>query len=85
MSDYFTEEEMRRALFGGETQISSPVVRGESVTSPLSTQGGNARAAISDPYLPFIRGSAWRILPSGFRVSVTDWFKQYRSINHLDG
>ena len=33
MSDYFTEEEMRRALFGGETQVSSAIVSQNSTST----------------------------------------------------
>ncbi|MCY1181013.1 hypothetical protein D9M73_214940 [compost metagenome] len=33
MSDYFTEEEMRRALFGGETQVSSAIVNPKATST----------------------------------------------------
>lgn len=33
MSDYFTEEEMRRALFGGEAQVSSAIVSQNSTST----------------------------------------------------
>lgn len=47
MSDYFTEEEMRRALFGGETQVSSAIVNQNSIsTNPMKKRGASFASKI---------------------------------------